>query len=91
VLSAQVLPKDLKTLAVRRLLKVERRLKDFKMIQQHPELLEYTTKQIQDNINYLLAVDQSERWSDCVEFNRRLDQTRDQSFTDNTPEFKAYV
>jgi MoaA/NifB/PqqE/SkfB family radical SAM enzyme len=91
VLSAQVLPKDLKTLAIRRLLKVERRLKDFKMVQQHPELLEYTSKQIQDNINYLLAVDQSERWSDCIEFNRRLDQTRDQSFTDNTPEFKAYV
>ena len=91
VLSAQVLPKDLKILAIRRLLRVERRLPDFKMIKQHPELLEYTTKQIQDNINYLSAVDQSELWADCVEFNRRLDQTRDQSFTDNTPEFKAYV
>jgi MoaA/NifB/PqqE/SkfB family radical SAM enzyme len=91
VLSAQVLPKDLKILAVRRLIRVERKLKDFKMIQRHPELLEYTTKQIQDNINYLLAVDQSERWSDCVEFNCRLDRTRNQSFLNNTPEFKPYV
>ena len=64
---------------------------DFKMIKERPELLEYTQGQIQDNINYLLARDQSDRWADCIEFNRRLDVTRNQSFTDVTPEFKPYV
>ena len=92
VLSAQVLPKELKMLAVRRLLRVERRLKDFKMIKQHPELLEYTRNQIQDNINYILATDQSNLWKDCVEFNHRLDRSRAQlSFETVTPEFKPYV
>lgn len=91
LLSAQVVPKDLRTLAIRKLLRIERKLKDFKMIKERPELLEYTQGQIQDNINYLLARDQSDRWADCIEFNRRLDVTRNQSFTDVTPEFKPYV
>lgn len=91
VLSAQVLPKDLRVLAIRRLLRIQHRLKEFKLVQQHPELYDYTFNQIEDNINYLTAVDQSDRWADCVEFNRRLDRTRKQSFTDVTPEFKSYV
>jgi MoaA/NifB/PqqE/SkfB family radical SAM enzyme len=91
LLSVQVLPKDLKLLAVRRLIRIERRLPEFKMIKKHPELLAYTTKQIQDNINFILAKDHSDRWTDCVEFNGRLDVTRSQSFTDVTPEFKSYV
>jgi MoaA/NifB/PqqE/SkfB family radical SAM enzyme len=91
VLSIQVLPKELKVLAVKRLINVEKRLKSFKMIALHPELLEYTKNQIQDNINYLISKDQSKLWKDCVEFNRRLDATRNQSFTDVTPEFLPYV
>jgi len=91
VLSIQVLPKELKVLAVKRLINIEKRLKSFKMIQLHPELLEYTRNQIQDNINYLISKDQSYLWNDCVEFNRRLDATRNQSFADVTPEFKPYV
>lgn len=90
LLSAQVLPFDLRDLAIKRLQAVSLRVKDFKLVKKHPELLDYTLGQIQDNINYLQR-DQSDKWADCIEFNRRLDQTRDQSFTDVTPEFKQYV
>jgi molybdenum cofactor biosynthesis enzyme MoaA len=91
VLSAQVLPGPIKNLTITRLLNVQDRLSDFKMIQDHPRLLELTRGQIQGITNYILAKDQNEKWLDCVEFNRRLDQTRKQSFLDVTPEFKPYV
>jgi hypothetical protein len=91
VLSAQVLPGPLKNLAITRLLNVQDRLSGFKLVQQHPMLLSLTRGQIQGVINYLNANDQSDKWQDCVEFNRRLDATRQQSFTDVTPEFKPYV
>lgn len=91
VLSAQVLPHPLKELAIMRLEAVKIRVPEFKMIKRHPELLAYTLGQVQDNINYIRAVDQSDKWEDCVEFNRRLDISRNQSFTDVTPEFKDYV
>jgi hypothetical protein len=91
LLSAQVLPRDLQVLAITKLRGVAQRLKEFKMVKQHPELLSYTQEQIQDNINYLIARDQSDKWADCVEYNRRLDVSRNQSFTDVTPEFKQYV
>ena len=90
-LSAQVLPPRLRALAIQRLQEVSYRVKDFKFVKQYPQLLEYTIGQINDNINYLNARDQSEKWDDCVEFNQRLDRTRNQSFTDVTPEFKKYV
>jgi MoaA/NifB/PqqE/SkfB family radical SAM enzyme len=91
VLSAQVLPGPLKNLAITRLLNVQDRLSGFKLVQEHPMLLNLTRGQIQGVINYLNANDQSDKWQDCVEFNRRLDATRQQSFTDVTPEFKQYV
>ena len=91
LLSAQVLPRELQVLAITKLRAVDQRLEEFRLIKQHPELLAYTRGQIQDNINYLMARDQSDKWTDCVEFNRRLDATRQQSFTDVTPEFRAYV
>lgn len=91
VLSAQVLPKELKELAIERLECVKDKVSNFKYVQREPKLLQYTLEQIQYNINYLKAVDQSNLWDDCVEFNRRLDKTRAQSFTDVTPEFKKYV
>ena len=90
-LSVQVLPIDIKTKVTERLRDVSRRLPEFKLVKQYPELLLYTRGQIQDNINYIWAKDEEYRWKDCVEFNRRLDATRDQSFTDVTPEFKKYV
>jgi sulfatase maturation enzyme AslB (radical SAM superfamily) len=91
LLSAQVLPRELQVLAITKLRAVQEHLPEFKMIKQHPELLVYTQGQIQDNINYLMARDQSELWQDCVAFNQALDKTRDQSFIDVTPEFKHFV
>jgi molybdenum cofactor biosynthesis enzyme MoaA len=91
VLSAQVLPGPLKNLAITRLLNIQDRLSEFKLVQEHPMLLDLTRGQIQGVINYLNASDQSDKWQDCVEFNRRLDVTRQQNFTEVTPEFKQYV
>ena len=91
VLSAQVLPRELKVLAITKLRAVEQRLEEFKMVKKYPELLAYTRGQIQDNINYLISRDQSDKWQDCVSFNQALDSTRNQSFFDVTPEFKNYV
>lgn len=91
LLSAQVLPRELVDLAIERLETIKSRVKDFKMVKKYPQLLEYTLGQIQDNINYLQARDQSDKWKDCVEFNHRLDKTRNQSFETVTTEFKPYV
>jgi hypothetical protein len=54
-------------------------------------LLDITMGQIEGIQNFLKADDRSDLWADCIEFNRRLDITRDQSFTEVTPEFKPYV
>jgi molybdenum cofactor biosynthesis enzyme MoaA len=90
LLSAQVLPSALRMLAIDKLIAVHGRVKDFKLCQDNPELIAYTQGQIQDNINYLQARDQSDKWQDCIEFNIRLDKTRNQSFFDVTPEFKLH-
>jgi sulfatase maturation enzyme AslB (radical SAM superfamily) len=90
LLSAQVLPRPLRMLAIARLVNIQEKVKDFKLVKQHPQLLDYTLGQIQDNINYLQR-DQSDKWADCIEFNRKLDVTRNQSFFDVTPEFKDYA
>jgi len=91
VLSAQVLPLQLKMLAIIRLEAVKLRVPEFKYVKENPILLDITLEQINGVINYINAVDQNEKWQDCVEFNRRLDQTRDQSFFDVTPEFRDYA
>jgi MoaA/NifB/PqqE/SkfB family radical SAM enzyme len=91
LLSAQVLPKELKDIAYNRLEEIKSRVPNFKMCKQYPQLIEYTLGQIQDNQNYLRARDQHELWKDCLEFNRRLDVSRNQSFIEVTPEFKPYV
>jgi len=92
ILSAQVLPTPLKALAIMRLESLKERVPNFKLVKQYPELLEYTLGQIQDNINYINATDQSNLWEDCVEFNRRLDVSRNsRTFTDVNQEFLDYV
>ena len=91
VLSIQTLPQDLKLLVELRLQSVKLRVPNFKLVQQHPMLLDLTNKQIDGIINFMWANDLNDKWADTVEFNRRLDVTREQSFTDVTPEFKAYV
>jgi molybdenum cofactor biosynthesis enzyme MoaA len=91
VLSVQVLPKYLKILAVQRLNAVKDHVPKFRHVRENPILLDLTLKQIDGIINYINATDQSDKWEDCIEFNRRLDKTRDQSFEEVTPEFKRYV
>ena len=90
-LSAQVLPKYLKILALQRLEAVKLQVPEFKYVKENPILLGLTLGQIQGIINYINAVDQSDKWKECVEFNRRLDVTRNQSFEQVTPEFKKYI
>lgn len=91
VLSAQVLPAPLKALAIMRLEDIKKRVPDFKYVKENPILLNITLEQINGVINYINAVDQNDKWEDCIEFNQKLDKTRNQSFTEVTPEFKDYV
>jgi MoaA/NifB/PqqE/SkfB family radical SAM enzyme len=91
VLSAQCLPLDLRDLAIKRLQSVRLQVHTFKYVIENPILLNLTYNQIDGIINFLNAKDESNKWTDTIEFNRRLDQTRDQSFTDVTPEFKQFV
>lgn len=92
LLSIQVLPPELKTIAIDRLESVKERLDTFKLVQQHPIIKKVAERQLQDNINYLKAKDQHHRWNDMLEFNRRLDKTRNQGPIESIiPEFKSYV
>jgi MoaA/NifB/PqqE/SkfB family radical SAM enzyme len=90
-LSAQVLPQELKDLAVSRLEAVRERLFTFDNIKKSTLLEKVTQQQIKDNINYLKAKDQHHLWSDFLEFNRQLDATRNQSLLKVVPEFKPYA
>ena len=90
-LSAQVLPNDLKALAITKLLTVKSQIDEWEAIKQNPLLGKVTHQQIQDNINYLQAKDQSHLWKDFIEFNIKLDKSRNQSLFDVVPEFKNYV
>lgn len=90
-LSAQVLPQELKEEAIRRLEQISLRVSKFDNVAKYPILEKITQQQIQDNINYLRAKDQSHRWGDFLEFNQRLDRTRNQDLLTAVPEFKPYV
>jgi hypothetical protein len=91
VLSAQVLPKELKELAIERLEQMKLRIPNFENIKKHPILLGITLRQIEDNINYLRAKDQNHLWKEFLEFNQVLDVSRGQNLLDIVPEFKPYV
>jgi hypothetical protein len=90
-LSAQVLPNDLKALAITKLLAVKSQIDDWDAIKNNPLLGRVTHQQIQDNINYLRAKDQNNLWQDFLNFNFALDNTRGQKLFDVVPEFKPYV
>ena len=90
-LSAQVLPQALKDLAIQRLQEVKARVDTFEAVRKNALLGKVTHQQIQDNINYLRAKDQTNLWNDFVEFNQKLDVTRKQSLLDTVSEFKSYV
>ena len=90
-LSAQVLPQELKDLAISRLMAVEKRLFTFPAISSSTLLEKVTRQQIKDNINYLKARDQNNLWQDFLEFNRELDKTRNQNLCKAVPEFLKYA
>jgi len=91
-LSAQVLPQDLKTLAINRLLNVKDLVSTYGPVLKHPLLERVTKQQIQDNVNYLMAKDQHHLWADFVQFNRKLDAVRKQGPLEKVvPEFAPYV
>jgi hypothetical protein len=90
-LSAQVLPFDLKDLAIKRLQSVDLRVDSWTTVKKNPLLSIVTHQQIKDNINYLQAKDQHHLWQDFLEFNRNLDATRNQSLLDTVPEFRPYA
>lgn len=91
VLSAQVLPGPLKEEATKRLMNVRDFVGTYKNVIKYPILEQITKRQIDDNINYLQAKDQSHLWNDFLNFNYNLDNTRKQSLLDVCPEFKKYV
>jgi sulfatase maturation enzyme AslB (radical SAM superfamily) len=90
-LSAQVLPHELKELAIQRLETVSKKVHTFSNVKKHPILEKVTQQQIKDNINYLRAKDQYHLWQDFLSFNYALDSSRDQSLLTVIPEFKPYV
>jgi sulfatase maturation enzyme AslB (radical SAM superfamily) len=91
VLSAQVLPQELKDLAVSRLKSISSRVSQFDIVKKYSILEKITQQQIQDNINYLSAKDESHRWPEFLEFNQMLDAKRGQSLLNAVPEFKPYI
>ena len=91
-LSAQVLPPELKESVIQKLEALKTKVLEYPLVQQHKLLEKVTLQQIQDNINFLEAKCMYDsHWKDCVEFNRRLDATRDQDFLATNPEFAPYV
>lgn len=90
-LSAQVLPLELKDLAIKRLQEVSSHVDTWEAVKKNPLLGKITHQQIQDNIRYLQAKDQNNLWQDFLDFNYALDATRNQSLLDTVPEFKMYV
>jgi sulfatase maturation enzyme AslB (radical SAM superfamily) len=90
-LSAQVLPQELKELAIQRLQEVKLKVDTWDAVKNNVLLGKVTHQQIQDNINYLQAKDQNNLWQDFLDFNFALDSTRDQDLLAVIPEFKPYV
>jgi len=91
VLSIQVLPEHLKEEATNNLNFAKLHIEDYKLVKQHPMLLDLTLKQIDGIINFMWANDHSSKWQDCIDFNLALDATRNQSFFDVTTEFIDYA
>jgi hypothetical protein len=90
-LSAQVLPMALKTTAINRLLNVRDKVADFELVVKNPILEQIVKRQIDDNINYLRAKDQSHLWQDFLDFNKKLDISRNQDLFSVVKEFKLYA
>jgi hypothetical protein len=92
LLSAQVLPKDLKSIAIDRLITVRSKVPTFKMCIKDPYTVTVAYNQIDNIIKFLQGDDSNYLWNDFVEFNHILDKTRKQGPLEIIiPEFKDYV
>lgn len=93
VLSAQVLPKELKEVAIIRLYNILEKLPTFKNLKSFEYDAENIIRNnILDTINYLNGVDQSSKFNDFLEFNNKLDFIRNQGPIQKIiPEFLNYV
>lgn len=92
LLSIQVLPWDLKLEVEARLSAVRCRLSEFKLVKEHPMLLDLTRQQIDGISNYMWAQNLHDQWPDCLEFNKKLDDSRSsKTFIETTPEFAKYA
>ena len=86
------MPAPLKELAIQRLQAAKLNVPHYKLVKENPILLGITLTQIDGVINYLQAKDQNHLWTDCIDFNHRLDHSRDSgTFAGVTPEFLDYV
>jgi hypothetical protein len=92
VLSAQCIPTPLKHKVIHQLQDLKTKVIDYPIMSTHKDLLPVTLQQINDNINFLQAKDLSDKWSQTVAFNHRLDTTRNQGpFEKVIPEYAQYI
>jgi len=92
VLSAQCIPNNLKTVVINNLEKLKDEVVEYPIMNMHPSVLPITLQQIDDNINFLKGKDLSHMWKKTVEFNQRLDLTRNQGpFEKVVPEYAPYI
>lgn len=92
VLSAQCIPNEIKNQTIEKLEKLKGEIESYKIMSTHIQLLPFTLQQINDNINFLRGNDLSHLWPKTVEFNRRLDQSRNQGpFEKVIPEYAPYI
>ena len=88
-LSIQVLPKPIKDVITVRLLKCKEDVAQYNL---NPVLEKFTLQQIDSIINFMHSKDRfDELWNDTINFNTKLDITRNQSFLEVNPEFRYYV
>lgn len=78
VLSAQCLPSKYKQQVISELEKMKDIVPHYAIMQKDKRLLPITLQQIQDNINFLQARDLSDLWPKTLEFNHKLDASRNQ-------------
>lgn len=90
VLCIQVLPEHLKEQATINLNFAKMYLEDYKLIKEHPMLLDLTLKQIDGVINFMWANDLSDKWQQCINFNQALDATRNQYFFKVNSDYDDY-
>jgi sulfatase maturation enzyme AslB (radical SAM superfamily) len=91
-LSVQALPNEFKKQVTERLLHAKDRIHTHSMVIKNPMLQKITETQIDNIINYMNSKDRHEElWNDTINFNLKLDLSRNQSFLTVNPELKPYV